>query len=64
MKRQFVKFRVWNGYQWIETWAVSEKKAISNVAYRLRQCWKFPVMSMFEVERVDADRGGVVNGQV
>lgn len=64
MKKPYRKFRVWNGYQWIETWAVSDKKAISNVAYRLRQCGKFPVVSMFVAEPVDADRGGVVNVQV
>lgn len=46
-----VKFIVWNGFQDVETWAVSEAKAINNVAWRLRMSGKFPVMSAFSAKR-------------
>lgn len=51
---RYKQFRVWNGYKWMTTWAVSEKQAVSNVAWRLRKAGKFPVRSAFEVEEVKA----------
>lgn len=49
---RYREFRVWNGYQWMTTWAVSDRQAVSNVAWRLRRAGKLPVMSAFEVEEV------------
>ncbi len=46
------KWKVWTGSSYEETTAVSAKKAISNVAWRLRQRGKFPVMDYFEAEEI------------
>jgi len=47
--REKKSYLVWTGCTWWPTWAVSEKKAISNIEYRMRQMGKFPVRSQFEV---------------
>lgn len=54
MKAPSVKWRVWTGTAYVETFAVSEKKAISNVAFRMRQRGKFPLMHEFKAEVVKA----------
>ncbi len=45
-------FRVWTGTTNEDTWATSEKKAISNVEWRMRQRGRFPLRSQFTVEEV------------
>lgn len=58
-KKPYQKWIVWNGYEDVETWAVSARKAMANVAWRLRQRGGFPLMSVFEVRRAGgSDCGG------
>lgn len=49
------RWRVWTGSTWEPTWAVSEKQAVSNVAWRMRQAGKVPVRGMFRAEEVKDD---------
>lgn len=49
VNREKRSYLVWTGCAWWPTWAVSEKKAISNIEYRMRQMGKFPVRSQFQV---------------
>lgn len=51
-----VRWRVWSGTVWCETWAVSEAKAMSNVAWRMRRMGKFPIMSQFSAVKVESER--------
>lgn len=57
MKQQKRCWVVWTGSSYEETWAVSEKAAMSNVAYRLRQRGKFPLLSCFTAELKDSGNG-------
>lgn len=52
MKAPRVKWRVWTGTAFHETFAVSEKQAVSNVIYRMRKMGKFPLVSQFRAEEV------------
>lgn len=53
MRQQKRKFVVWTGNAYEETWAVSEKQAENQVAYRMRQRGAFPVRSQFSVREVN-----------
>ena len=58
VNREKKHYLVFTGCAWWPTWAVSEKKAISNVEFRMRQMGKFPQRSQFEV-RLASQAGGV-----
>ena len=57
VNRDYKHYMVWTGCAWWPTWAVSEKKAISNVEYRMRKCGKFPQGSQFEVRLANQPSG-------
>ncbi len=52
MSGQMKHWRVWSGFCWEETFAVSEAKAISNVAWRMRQQGLTVVRWRMEAEEV------------
>lgn len=54
---EYKSYLVWSGCEWWPTWAVSEKKAINNVYWRMRCMGKFPVRSEF-VARLAAQPSG------
>lgn len=55
--REFKHYMVWTGSAWWPTWAVSEKKAMNNVCWRMRQMGKFPQRYYFEARQVNEPAG-------